>query len=457
METNATPPAGFPRRDFIKKTAAAAAAVAATPLLRTPVYGQNQAPSANVTGANNRITVAVIGVGFGIGQNHLVGIHEQANANNTVVAAACDVYSVRRDFAKAKAGLKDADVYTDYRKMLEKKDLDAVLIATHDPLHAQMTIDSMEAGKHVYCEKPMSRHLDEAFRVYDVVKKTGKVFQVGSQGCSAAGWHKAAELIKSGAVGELVWSQGYYCRNSAKGEWNYAIETDATAANIDWEKWLGPVKKREPFSAEHFHRWRKYYQYCAGPLGDLVPHRLHPLILASGNPQFPVRVTSIATRNILSDKTVPGTPVREVPEHHHLLAEFPSGYMVSVTASTVNAKSPGFVLYTHKASLEVGTSGEVIKLLPERDFAEEVDPETFSGLQPEDIRVHEKNWFDCIRSGKPTNGNIDLAVKVQTVISLAEMSERLKMTCLFDEKARKVTDGTGKEIPMLTYGTLPNT
>lgn len=457
METNATSPAGLPRRDFIKKTAAAAAAVAATPLLRTPVYGQNQAPSANVTGANNRITVAVVGVGFGIGQNHLVGIHEKSNENNTVVAAACDVYSVRRDFAKAKAGIKDADIYTDYRKMLEKKDLDAVLIATHDPLHAQMTIDSMEAGKHVYCEKPMSRHLDEAFRVYDVAKKTGKVFQVGSQGCSAAGWHKAAELIKSGSIGELVWSQGYYCRNSAKGEWNYPIETDATAGNIDWEKWLGPVKKREAFSAEHFHRWRKYYQYCAGPLGDLVPHRLHPLILASGNPQFPVRVSSIATRNILADKTVPGTPVREVPEHHQLIAEFPSGYMVTVTASTVNAKSPGFVLYTHKASLEVGTSGEVIKLLPERDFAEEVDPETFSGLQPEDIRVHEKNWFDCIRSGKPTNGNIDLAVKVQTVISLAEMSERLKMTCLFDEKTRKVMDGTGKEVPAITYGTLPNT
>lgn len=456
METNATPPAGLPRRDFIRKTAAAAAVVAATPLLRTPVYGQNQAPSANVAGANNRIAVAVVGVGFGIGQNHLVGIHEKANENNTVVVAASDVYKDRREYAVAKAGLKEADTYVDYRKMLERKDIDAVLVATHDPTHAQITIDSLESGRHVYCEKPLSRYLDEAFRVAEVVKKTGKVFQIGSQGCSAAGWHKAAELIKSGALGQLIWSQGFYCRNSVKGEWNYAIEKNATAENIDWEKWLGPVKKREPFSAEHFHRWRKYYQYCAGPLGDLVPHRLHPLMLASGNPEFPVRVVSVATQTVQADKEVPGTPLREVPEHHQLIAEFPNGYVLTITASTVNARSPGFVLYTHKATLEVGTSGDSIKLQPERDFSEEVDPETFTGMQAEDIRVHEKNWFDCIRSGKPTNGNIDLALKAQTVISLAEMSERKKMACLFDEKTRQIKDGEGKVIPTLTYGTFPN-
>src|SRR6516162_4747175 len=187
-------PGGVPRRDFIKKAASAAAAIAATSVLKTPVYGQTQAPSANVTGANNRIAVAIVGVGFGIGQNHLVGIHEKSNENNTVVAAACDVYNKRRNFAKEKAGLKDSDIYDDYRKMLERKDIDAVLIATHDPWHAQISIDSMEAGKHVYCEKPMTRYLDEAFKVYDTVKRTGKVYQVGSQGCSAAGWHKCAEL-----------------------------------------------------------------------------------------------------------------------------------------------------------------------------------------------------------------------------------------------------------------------
>jgi len=457
MEQNATSsPGGLPRRDFIKKTATAAAAVAATSFIKTPVYGQDQAPSANVAGANNKIAVAVVGVGFGIGQNHLIGIHEKSNENNTVVAAACDVFNKRRNFAKEKANLKDADLYVDHRKLLERKDIDAVVIATHDPWHAQISMDAMEAGKHVYCEKPMTRYLDEAFKVYDTVKKTGKIYQVGSQGCSAAGWHKCADLIKSGKLGALVWSQGYYCRNSVAGEWNYMIENETAAENIDWERWLGPnVKTRAPFSPEQFHRWRKYFPYCAGPLGDLVPHRLHPLMLASGNPEFPVRVNCIGTHNVHSDLSVPGTPEREVPEHVQFLAEFPSGYLITITVSTVNAKSPGFVLYTHKATLEVGTSGEVVKLLPEREFAEEIDPEPFSGLQPEDIRVHEKNWFESIRAGKQPNANAELAIRVQTVISLAEMSDRLKTTCLFDEKTRKISDASGKEIAAITYGTLP--
>jgi len=175
----------LPRRDFIKRTATAAAVVAAAPLIKTPVYGQSQAPSANVAGANDKITVAVIGVGFGIGKNHLQGIHDKASENNTVVAAACDLFSKRRDWAKEQAGLKDSDIFVDHRKLLERKDIDAVVIATHDPWHAAITMDALEAGKYVYCEKPMTRYLDEAFKVYETVKKTGKVFQVGSQGCSA--------------------------------------------------------------------------------------------------------------------------------------------------------------------------------------------------------------------------------------------------------------------------------
>ena len=458
MNKNQTPSSvgSGSRREFIKKTSTLAAAVAVGNIFKTPVYGQNQAPSpGGVVGANDRIHVAVVGVGYGIGKDHLQGIHNAATSNNTVVAGACDLFNKRRDWAKATAELKDADVFSDHRKLLERKDIDAVVIATHDPMHAQISIDAMESGKHVYCEKPMTRYLGEAFQVHDVVKKTGKIFQVGSQGTSAAGWHKCGELVRDGKIGELVWAQGFYCRNSAGGEWNYAIEAESTAANIDWETWLGKVKNRVPFSAEHFHRWRKYFPYCAGLLGDLVPHRLHPLMLASGNPQFPVRVTSIGTKNVHADLTVTGTPEREVAEHIQLLAEFPSGYLITITCSSVNAKSPGFTIYGHKATLNIGSSGERVELVPEKDWSEEIDPLTLTGLQAEDIRVHEKNWFDCIRSGATPNANIDLAIRVQTVISLAEMSQRLNQTCLFDEKTRKITNGDGKEIPALTYGTLP--
>jgi predicted dehydrogenase len=447
---------GETRRDFIKKTATAAAAVAATGLLRTPVYGQSTAPSAGrVIGANDRIAVAIIGLGTGIGQNHLEGIHQNAAANNVVVAACCDLFNRRRDWGKAKASLKEADVFSEYRKLLERNDIDAVLVATHDPWHAQISIDALETGKHVYCEKPMTRYLDEAFRVHDTVKKTGKVFQVGSQGCSAAAWHKAAELIRGGRIGAAVWAQGYYCRNAPKGEWNYDIERDSTPENIDWKRWLGPVSER-PFSADAFYRWRKYYPYCAGLLGDLVPHRLIPLMLASGNPEFPSRVACVGARNVHTDKHTPDTPERDCPEQVQLIAEFPSGFMITVGSSTVNAKSPGFVIYGHQATLEIGNLGEKIKLVPERPYADEVDEVDLTGLQPiEDPRVHEKNWFDCIRSGGQPSANIDLAVRAQTVISLAEMAERMKVTCLFDEKTRRVTTGEGKELKPLTYGSVP--
>ena len=456
METDATSPSGsLPRREFLKKSATAAAAMAAAPLFRTPVYGQYQAPSANVAGANNRIAVGIVGVGFGIGQNHLLGLHEKSNENNAVVAAACDVFNKRRNFAKEKANLKDADLYVDYQKMLERRDIDAVLIATHDPLHAQISIAAMEAGKHVYCEKPLTRYLDEAFKVYDTVKRTGKVFQIGSQGCSADGYHKCAEWVKAGKLGQLVWAQVWYSRNSLNGEWNYPIESESTAENIDWERWLGPVKNRVPFSAEHYNRWRKYYAYCAGPLGDLAPHRLHPAMLATGNPEFPVRVCSLGTRNVHADLNTPGTPEREVPEHAQLLAEFPSGFVIMATCCTVNAKTPGMTLFGHKADVGIDSNGVKLDLTPQREFGDEIDPENFAGKQYEDIRVHEKNWFDCIRSGKQPNANIELAIRVQTVISLAEISNRLKITCLFDEKTRKIADGSGTEIAPITYGTLP--
>ncbi len=177
-------------------------------------------------------------------------------------------------------------------------------------------------------------------------------------------------------------------------------------------------------------------------------------MLASGKPEFPVRVVCIGTRNVDQDAEN-NQPKREVPEHIQLLAEFPSGYMITITCSTVNEKSPGFVIYAHKASLNIGNSGERIELIPEKKFSEDIELESFTGLQPEDIRVHEKDWFNSIRANKQPNANIELAIRVQTVISLAEMADRLKTTCLFDEKTRKITDGSSKEIAAITYGTLP--
>jgi predicted dehydrogenase len=446
------------RRDFIKKSATAAATVAAVNQFKTPVYGQSQAPSSGrVLGANDRVNVGFIGIGPNIGKEHFENFVKNAGTYNSSIVGACDLFNKRRDWAKTTGNLKDADVTAEYRKLLDRKDVDAILIATHDVWHGKLSIDAMEAGKHVYCEKPMTRYLGEAFQVYDVVKKTGRIYQVGSQGCSALGWHKAAEMIRAGKIGVPVWAQGFYCRNKPKGEWNYTIEKETLPENIDWDTWLGPVSKR-PFSGEFFHRWRKFYPFCAGLLGDLAPHRLHPLMLATGNPEFPKRVACIGTSNVFPDKLAePGTPARDVPEHQQVIAEFPSGMLITVTCSSVSEKSPGFVIYGSKASLEIGNMGERIKMVPERDYAEEVDPEDVTGLQPETVPNHERNWLDSIRANKPANANAELAIRVQTVVSLAEISERLKIACLFDEKTRKITNDAGKEITPMTYGwTTPN-
>ena len=441
------------RREFLKKTTLASAAIAAAPLLRPTVYGQ--APSANVTGANNRIAVGYIGVG-GQGLNaHVRIMQSNATANNIAQAAVCDVWTKRVNKAKEVIG-GDCKGYSDYRQLLEQKDIDAVVIATHDPIHAPASIAALEAGKHVYCEKPLTRYLDEAFAVRDAVQKSKKILQVGSQGCTAAGWHKAAELIKAGKIGTPVWAQGYYCRNNSKGEWNYPIDDEFKADGMNWDAWLGGVKKRVALSPEHYFRWRKFFPYCAGLLGDLVPHRLFPLVLATGNPEFPKRVVCVGTKNVHPDKNRDdGALERDVAEHVEVIAEFPSGLSMVIGASTIAAKSPGFVIYGHHASLEIGTSGEKVSLIPEKEFGDEVDPESFDGLQPnEDIGAHHKNWFDCIRSGNQPNANIELATKVQTVISLAEMSDRLGAACLFDEKTRKITTVGGQELKPLTYGSL---
>ena len=453
-DAHRTEESGATRREFIKKSTLAAAAVASTNIFKTPVYGQNQAPSpGSVIGANDRLRVAYIGTG-NQGQLHINTQKTNAGANNIEQVAVCDLSQQRRaDALKIVGG--PCKEFENYEELLAQKDIDAVTIATCDHWHCKTTLAALDAGKHVYVEKPMTRYLPEAFQVYDKVKATGKILQVGSQGCTAAAWHKAAELIKGDQIGTPVWAQGYYCRNSKDGEWNLPVPAWAALANdMKWDRWQEPVHDKQNPNPEAYIRWRKYYPYCAGLLGDLIPHRLLPLMLATGNPEFPTRVACLGSKNVLADKAA-GLPVRDVPEQVQVLAEFPSGLTLVLIASSVAARSPGFVIYGHKAALEIGSSGERIQLIPEKPFSEDIDLQNFDGLTPaEDFGAHEKNWFDCIRANKEPNAGINLAIRAQTVISLAEMSNRENMMCLFDEKTRQVKTMDGRDVATITYGTI---
>lgn len=438
---------GESRRSFIRKAATAAAAVSAVGVLKTPLYGQNQAPSANVTGANNRIAVGYIGCG-GQGMAHVGHQKQHAQENNIVQAAACDLYRKRLDVAKNTIGLKDADCYADHQRLLERKDIDAVIISTIDTWHAQCSIDALEAGKHVFCEKPMTRHLGEAWQVYDAVKKAGKVYVIGSQGCMDPKWHKAAEWVKAGKIGKLVWGQSSYCRKfKPKGEWDYPVDKDITERDIDWYRWLGKVPKI-PFNPEHFFSWHKFYAYNSGIIGNLLPHRFYPLMLSSGTPEFPRRVVCTGTNKVYDVK-------REITDTTHLLAEYPNGLTLVMAGSTVNQQGLPEILRGHKATLRFATQGNGLQLSPEALFADEMDVEEFSDPAPtENIPRLEKNFFDCIRSGQMPVANVELAVRGHTVLCMAEMSERLGLALFFDEKSRTLKTGNGRPVQPISYDTV---
>ncbi|MXW63974.1 MAG: Gfo/Idh/MocA family oxidoreductase [Bacteroidetes bacterium SB0662_bin_6] len=449
MNRKKTPTDSASRREFVKKGALGAAAMLAgytpamakTPQRKTIVH--KPAP-ATVLGANDRLNIGFIGVG-GQGYNAHIGTIDNHGAEfNAAGVAVCDVFNKRRDRAAERLGLTDADTYDDYRALLERDDVDAVFIGAVDHWHSAIATDAMDAGKHVYCEKPMTRYLHEAFDIYDKTMETGKIFQIGSQYCTEGKWHRAAEMIQAGMIGPLVLGQDSYCRNNPDGEWNYGIDEDSSPENIDWASWLGPVSDR-PFSADEYHRWRKYYPYCAGILGDLLAHRIHPLMIATGAPEFPVRVASLGTRKV--------TPDRDVPDNTQVLAEFASGLTLLVIGSTVNEQGLGQVIRGHEGTLYF--SGNSIELRPERPFADLVDQQMEENVEPGvSVPAHVENWLTSIRENTQPNGNIDLSIKAQTIICMAEMSDRLGEMLYFDEETRKMTTGGGREIEPITYGTL---
>ena len=456
------------RRDFLKKSTMGAAAVMAGLKAATPERAPAKAPTiAPVLGANDTIIAGFIGVGGqGFGAHVRTVINRRRNGEpwhsvnlNAVGAAACDLFSKRRDRAyqaldeaRQAAGREaKVQVFEDYRELLDNQDIDAIFIGTVDHWHTKIAVDALDAGKHVYCEKPMTRYFSEGFEIYDKVMETGKKFQIGSQYCTEGKWHKAAELIRDNRIGHLVLAQDSYHRNSPAGEWQYALEPELEPGKtIDWQKWLGPVSDRE-FSPSHYHRWRKYYPYCAGILGDLLAHRIHPLLIATGAPEFPKRVCSVGNKKV-GDVQV-GPDDRDVTDNCQLLAEFPSGLCMLITGCTVNEQGLPQVIRGSEGTIYF--SGSNLELRPERPFADLVDPEKVDNITPGvSVPDHINDFFTAIREDRQPNGNIDLAIKCQTVISMAEMSERLGEMLYFNEKDRSLHTGSGTKIDPITYGTL---
>lgn len=434
------------RRDFLKTGAAMAAGAAVgvsaadgSPL--QPVAKSTMPPS--VFGANERLVVGFVGLGIqGLGA-HVGNVVRYGREHNVVGAAVCDVYSKRRDAALDKLSLSAENGYADYRALLDRSDIDAVFIATVDHWHARVTIDAIQAGKHVYCEKPMTRYLGEAFDVEKAVGEAGLVYQLGSQYTSEGKWNKATELVRDGIIGRPVLAQDSYTRNNPDGEWNYALDPDLTEETCAWDLWLGPLAPR-PFDPDLYFRWKKYYPSCAGIIGNLLSHRIAPILLAAGNVEYPTRVACLGSNEI--------TPDRDIPDQTEIVAQFPNGLHLVLVGSTVNEQGLTPMVRGHEATIYLGNQS--LEVRPERPFADFADRLTFDDLQPgPSVPHHMANFYDAIRAGVTPNAPVDLAVKTQTVISLAEMSDRLGEMMHFDAATRVVTTGSGRVVEPITYAT----
>ena len=419
------------RRDFIKAAGATAAGVMAGSLL-----GSSQVMAApRVIGANDRINIGIIGVG-GMGSGHLNTLKSMEADHNIKVVGVCDVWDKRLERARNALNLPHTYTYKDWRKLIERNDIDEVVIATPDHWHSPIAIAAMESGKHVYVEKPMTHTMDEAIAMMKTAKNTNRLVQVGSQGCTDAKWHKAGELVQAGRIGTVIWAQGGYCRNNPHGEWNYNIDPEANESNLDWKTWLGSAPKR-PWSPERYFRWRKYWDYGTGIIGDLWPHRLHPLMIAMNvTDQWPKRVACLGANICDTDKGY--GELRDVADATMLSVEFPSGAMIFLAGSTVNERGVEDMIRGQKANLYFG--GGKVRIEPERPFADEIEAkdEPYEG-PGENHAEHHKNMLNAIRNNIQPSCNIELATRVQAMVSMAEKSYRESKMVVFDPEKLRMT------------------
>lgn len=411
------------RRDFLRTTGVAAGTLAAS-------------SRARVVGANDQINVGIIGVG-GMGSAHLAELLEKRDEYDCRIAAVCDVYQRRLKRAREKTG---ADGYTDYRELLRRDDIDAVFVVTPDHWHSKISIEALASGKHVYCEKPMTLTIDQAFEVRDAVRQYGKVFQVGPNRTAEDRFWKAQEVIHAGKVGKVTWAQGGYNRNIRDGAFNVWFPIDETAGpdktgedHVDWDMWLGWEWHRAPriaWNPEHFFRFRKYWPYNGGVATDLLYHILAPLQISitSDKGEFPRRVNASGGLYLLKDG-------RDIPDVFFMNVDYPSKFTVSLTSVLTNDTPVPTRIYGQYGTIELD---QELTLVGNGDFVKEFK-ERNGGYTRVSLPLEERpdlrgNFFDCIRHGGTPYCNVDLGTTTMVAIKLAVDSYRESRSMVWDPK-----------------------
>jgi predicted dehydrogenase len=271
------------RRDFLGRLAAGALAAGATPHLISASERRDveYLAARNHQSANDQIQLAVIGAG-GMG---MADVSTALEVPGVRLVAAADCYQGRLDAVKEHHG---NDVFTtrDFREVLARDDVDAVICGTPDHWHRGVSVEAMRAGKAVYCEKPMVHAIPQGADVIRAQRETGKTFQVGSQGMSSLGNEKAKQLLEEGAIGQLNYAEGFWARNDPVGAWQYNVPEDASEETVAWDMYLGDAPRR-PFDPLRIFRWRNYRDYGTGVSGDLFVHLFSSLhfVTSSLGPQ----------------------------------------------------------------------------------------------------------------------------------------------------------------------------
>lgn len=406
------------RRKFIKSLAGTALAASVPQIIKASgKEKEEQCKLREYYSVNDNVNVALIGAG-GMGT-------ADAQTAKTVpgvkIIAACDLFDPRLEEAKKNFG---PEIFTtrDYKEILAKKDVDAIIIGTPDHWHKEIAVDALNAGKHVYCEKPMVQQITEGQAVVDAQRKNGKVLQVGSQGVSSVGNEKAKELFEAGAIGQLNYVEGFWARNTPGGAWQYNLPADASEKNVDWKRFLKD-KPQVPYDPKRFFRWRCFRDYGTGVCGDLFVHlisSLHYIISSNG----PTRIMSTGGLRYWKDG-------RDVPDIMLGMFDYPEtqkhpAFNLSLRVNFVDSNRDGsyFRMVGNEGSMLVDWNDVTLtrnfsyppdnyaQVLKAKQYAPDYDRKK---IKEPDVTVfkvqegykgahydHHYNWMRSIREGKPT-------------------------------------------------------
>ena len=381
-----------------------------------------------ILGANNRLRIGIIGCGGLATGSHMPALMKMKESDNIELVAACDVYQPRLDNMVKETGAKP---FKQYKELLAQKDIDYVAVVTPEHWHAQMTLDALDAGKHVYCEKPMTWSIDQGKKVVAKVKSTGLKMQVGVQGMSDDSYETAQRYIKEGALGKVVAAQIDYSRNYKKDFWSGDYDPNCKpGVNLDWEAFLGPAPKR-PFDPDRFFYWRRYWDYSGGIATDLFVHRITRLIRAL-DLKFPDKVVGTGGKNYFTESKA------EIPDTFNMMCDYPGGINVTVMSSMANDTPIPHVIRGHEGTLEFTNTGFIIR--EQRYKVNDAAPRPdiiHKKTGAEDILLHHRNLQNAIRSNEALKCDSTTGLYAIVAVRLAVDSYRKRKYMAWDRQREK--------------------